>query len=83
MDEHKAQRDTGAVPIVFCDQKKKWLPIEGHVDCENCAAPVYDENDDPISFICTRRGETREIQPEVDHPYEEGRGAPADPDANK
>ena len=83
MDDFKALRESGAVPIVFCDQKKVWLPIEGHIDCENCAGPVFDENDDPVSFICTRRGETRAIQPEHEHQGEEGRGAPSDPDAHK
>lgn len=83
MDPYKALKDTGAVPIVFCDEKKKWLPIEGHMDCDYCAGTVLNEDDDPVSFICTRRGEKREMGPEDDRPCEDGRGAPADPDAYK
>jgi hypothetical protein len=83
MDEAKPQFETGAVPIIFCDEKKKWLPVEKHMDCENCAAAVFDENDDAVSFICTRRGEKRVIQKSHVDPAEEGRGAPADPDAFK
>ena len=54
-DEH------GAVPVLYCDRQRRWLPVEGHLDCDYCAAPVYDEEDRPVSYLCTYFGEKREF----------------------
>jgi hypothetical protein len=62
MAEYRRSRDENAVPVVFCRRQEKWLPIEEHAKCEFCAAPVFDPNGDPVSFICLHDGEKREFQ---------------------
>jgi hypothetical protein len=66
----------GSVPVLYCERQKRWLPLEEHLSCEYCAAPVYDENGDPVSFLCTYQGERRVFQPDFKDPGEIGRGAP-------
>jgi len=75
--------EDGSVPVLYCERQKRWLPMEEHLECDFCAAPVYDENGAPVSFICTNTGERREFQPEFKDRSEEGRGPvtpAADPD---
>jgi len=69
----------GSVPVVFCERQKRWLPMQGHLDCEYCAAPVFDYEDEPVSFLCTYHGDKREFQIEEEPPpgwVEDGRGPP-------
>lgn len=73
------ETEQGAVPVLYCDRQKRWLPVEEHAECEYCAAQVYDENGDPVSFICTHSGERREFQPDYEDRAEDGRGAPNPP----
>ena len=78
--EPRPLRDQEMVPVLFCERQKKWLPVEKHTECEFCAAPVYDEGGDPVSFLCTYFGEKRVVQEGFEDPCEEGRGAPSAPD---
>lgn len=66
-----------AVRVIFCERQRRWLPVENHMECDYCAAPVFDENDEPVSFLCTQCGERRVFQPEHTDPSEEGYGAPS------
>ncbi len=72
-------REDGSVAILFCERQQRWLPFSSHLDCEHCAAPVYDENDEPVSFLCTYQGEKRAVQPDWEDPSEEGYGPPSVP----
>jgi hypothetical protein len=69
----------GSVPVLYCRRQQKWLPMEEHEQCEYCAAPVYDADGRPVSFLCTYDGEKREFQPGYKECCEEGYGAPAIP----
>ena len=79
--EYRVSED-GSVPVAFCEKQKRWLPIEEHVKCEWCAAPVFDDEGNPVSFLCTRDGERKVIDPDYADPSEEGRGAPGTLDEN-
>ena len=68
-----------ATAVVFCYRQKRWLAIGNHLECEFCAAPVFDEADDPISFICTHEGEKRVVDADHEDVSEEGYGPPAKP----
>ncbi len=76
MAEYKELKWDKAIPVVFCERQKKWLPMEEHAKCEFCVAPVCDENDDPVSFICTYHGAKRVFQQDWEEHSEEGRGSP-------
>jgi hypothetical protein len=78
--EYRVSED-GSVPVAYCERQKRWLPVEEHIQCEWCAAPVYDESGDPVSFLCTHEGAKKVIQPDWEDHAEEGRGAPSDPGA--
>jgi len=73
--------DREMVPVLFCERQKKWMPVEEHADCDFCAAPVYDESGDPVSFLCTYFGEKRVVQEDHEDRAEEGRGPPSEPGA--
>jgi hypothetical protein len=75
--DHQPSKDTGATRVVFCERQKLWLPIGPHVDCDFCAAPVYDEDDQPVSLLCTECGERKIFQPEHVDESEEGYGPPS------
>jgi len=77
--EYRVSED-GSVPVAYCERQKRWLPVEEHVTCEWCAAPVYDESGDAVSFLCTYEGAKKELQPGWEDAAEEGRGAPSEPD---
>jgi hypothetical protein len=68
-----------ATAVVFCHRQQRWLAIGKHLDCEYCAAPVFDETHDPVSFICTHDGEKRVVEPDHEDCSEEGYGPPAKP----
>ncbi|MHC4338641.1 MAG: hypothetical protein ACYSX0_00310 [Planctomycetota bacterium] len=68
-----------ATPVVFCYRQKRWLAVVSHLECDFCAAPVFDEADDPVSFLCTHEGEKREVQSGWEDGREEGYGPPAKP----
>ena len=76
--KYRVSKD-GSVFVLFCRRQQRWMPMEEHVECEHCAGPVYDENGDPVSFLCSYDGEKREFQPGHVDASEEGRGAPAIP----
>ncbi|MHC4547626.1 MAG: hypothetical protein ACYTEZ_02530 [Planctomycetota bacterium] len=76
---YRTLRDLDAVPVLYCERKDRWLPIEEHLNCDYCAGPVYDADDDPVSFICTYTGEVRVFQEGWVDPSEEGYGPPAKP----
>lgn len=76
--EYRVQQN-GSVLVLFCERQKRWLPVDEHVDCEHCAGPVYDSEDEPVSFMCTYAGEVRTIQPDHEDTSEEGYGYPSDP----
>ena len=75
--KYRELRDAHAVPVLYCERQKRWLPIEDHLQCDWCAAPAYDEDDDPVSFICTYAGERRVFSPGWKDHSEEGYGAPS------
>jgi len=78
--EYRVTRE-GAVPVLYCRRQERWLPVERHMDCEFCAAVVFDEDDDPVSFLCTHDAERREFQPNFDDSHIEiGRGGPDAPE---
>jgi len=74
MTEYRRSRDENAIPVVFCRRQEKWLPIEEHTKCEYCAGPVFDQDGDPVSFLCTHDGEKREFQPPPPPPADEELG---------
>jgi len=74
MEEFRVHRETGAVPVQFCRRQKKWLPIEEHLKCEFCVAPVFDEHDDPVSFLCVYDEEKKKFQEEERREQETGAG---------
>lgn len=68
--------EDGSVPVLYCERVKRWLAVEDHSDCEHCTGVVYDENGDPVSFLCDHHCEKRSFQPDHTDPSEEGRGYP-------
>ena len=66
----------GAVPVVYCERQKKWLPIEEHAKCEYFIADVYDDFGEPVSFICTYHEQCKRFQPDFVDKGEVGYGAP-------
>jgi hypothetical protein len=62
---------TGAVSVMFCPRQGRFLPMEEHMDCDYAVAPVWDENGDPVSFICMFREERREFRRRDEVPEEE------------
>ena len=76
MPDYKELKWNKAIPVVFCERQSKWLPMEEHAKCEYCVAPVYDEDDDPVSFICTYLGTKRVFQDDWVEHSEVGRGSP-------
>lgn len=76
MKKYRIPHDVNAVPVIFCSRQKKWLPVEEHLECQYCAAPVLDEQDEVVSFLCTYEGEKKCFQspppPPPDEPPGEG-----------
>jgi hypothetical protein len=71
---YRVSKLTGAVPVVYCPRRDRFLPMEEHLACEFGVGPVWDENGDPVSLLCTHGGERRVFQAFEDIPEGEGGG---------
>jgi hypothetical protein len=74
MEEHRISKETGSVAVAFCKRQQKWLPIEEHLKCEYCVAPVFDQDDEPVSFFCAYDEEKKKMGPEEKRDEEVGEG---------
>jgi hypothetical protein len=69
---YTVSKTTGAVPVLFCRRRNRFLPMEEHLACEFAVAPVWDENGEPVSLICMYGEELRRFQEYADVPEGEG-----------